>query len=355
MDERAARRYLRIVGSFLVLVPGMVALYIATQPMNYANPAYALWSYQFEIARSDAHSAGDCSGPCNARILIVGDSRAQAALVPQAVGDEVRSLALMSGTPVDVYFLLRDYLDHHDAPEWIVFSFAPFHLQRIDERMFWNNSVKFGAHGFEDFLTIVDRTQRHNEPMLHGAGRVRVISEWLLHRAMFPPYYMTELKEAGLTGRRDENLTVLSEIVAQRGHYLFGRAPASSGISEEAKLEGFEPSGVVDEYLRDGIALAQHSGSRVHLRAMPMNESSRRRVAPRFETEYRSYIESLGRSFPAMVAYGELEALPDSHFGDGGHVNSRGAKRASNDLRAFLDAQASMLAGVAPHSRPMRK
>lgn len=259
-------------------------------------------------------------------------------MIPSEIHPQARSLALMSSTPIDSHFLLRDYLARHEAPEWIVFSFAPYHLQRENERFFWNHSVKYDAHGFADFLQILTRSHELREPLIPGAGRLRVTARWLLYRANFPFYYMAELEAARLVERRKENLTALSEIAEGRGHYFYGRADGSSGISTEATLEHFDTSPLLDVYLRDGIESALNAGSKVLLRAMPMNESSHRALSPRYAAEYRGYMEDLGRAYPGIVADPELSFLPDSHFGDGSHVNERGALRVSGDFVAFLES-----------------
>lgn len=346
MDDLTALRYLRRVGFFLLLGPTLLALYIETQPINFSDRAYPLWAHQLDFARSSGDGNTGSPAAERARVLILGDSRVQAALIPDQIGPRAQSLALMSSTPIDSYFLLRDYLVHHETPDWIVFSFAPYHLQRDNESFFWNHSVKFGAHGFGDFLELLERSHELREPLIPGAGRLRVAAQWLLYRIKFPPYYMAELKSAILVARRKENLAVATEIKERRGHYFYGLAEGSSAISKEAQLESFGASPLLDVYLRRGIELAQNAGSEVLLRAMPMNESSHRALSPRFAAEYRSYLEQLGRAYPQIVADPELSFLPDLYFGDGSHVNRRGAMRLSGEFVAFLDSRSSLLAGV---------
>lgn len=346
MDDQAALKYLYRMGFFLLLGPALLALYIAAQPINFSDRAYPLWAHQLAIARGSGVGGAANAVHGSARVLILGDSRVQAALIPDAIGARVQSLALMSSTPIDSYFLLRDYLVHHDAPEWIVFSFAPYHLQRDNESFFWNHSVKYGAHGFADFRELLERSHALAEPLLPGAGRLRVAAEWLLYRAKFPPYYMAELKAANLFSRRKQNLATASEIKQGRGHYFYGRADASSAISKEATLESFHASALLDHYLRSGIELAINAGSRVLLRAMPMNESSHRVLSTRFAADYRGYLEKLGQLYPQIVADPELSFLPDTHFSDGSHVNERGAERLSGEFVRFLASRPSLLAGV---------
>lgn len=346
MDDQAALKYLYRLGFFILLGPALLALYIATQPINFSDRAYPLWARQLEIARES--NASGAAVPLNepARGLIMGDSRVQAALIPDEIGPRVQSLALMSSTPIDSYFLLRDYLEHHAAPEWIVVSFAPYHLQRDNESFFWTHSVKYGAHGLGDFRRLLARSHALGEPLLPGAGRLRVAAEWLLYRAKFPPYYMAELKAANLFSRRKQNLATASEIEEGRGHYFYGCGDGSSAISKEATLEAFQASPLLDSYLRSGIEMAINAGSQVLLRAMPMNESSHHALSSRFAADYHGYLESLGRAYPPIVADPELPFLPDSHFSDGSHVNQRGAKRLSGEFVAFLESRSSLLAGV---------
>lgn len=346
MDDQIALKYLYRLGFFLLLGPALLTLYIATQPINFSDRSYPLWTHQFDVARgaADANTSAGRNEP--ARVLIMGDSRVQAAMVPDDIGPRTRSLALLSSTPIDSYFLLRDYLENHPAPAWILFSHAPYHLLRGNESFFWNHSVKYETHGFEDFLELLELSQRLGEPLLPGASPLRVTAEWLLYRMKFPPYYMAELKAANLISRRNENLATASEIRKKRGSYVYSDADGSSGISREARLDAFHASPLLDHYLRRGIEIAMDAGSQVLLRAMPMNESSHRALSTRFADGYRSYMVNLGRAYPHIHADPELPYLPDSHFGDGSHVNRRGARRLSGELVAFLDARSSLLAEV---------
>jgi hypothetical protein len=52
--------------------------------------------------------------------------------------------------------------------------------------------------------------------------------------------------------------------------------------------------------------------------------------------QYKSYIESLIERHPGLFADTGLAVLPDSHFGDGSHVNLRGAAQVSRELSQLL-------------------
>lgn len=338
MDDQSARQYLRWLGTLVLLGLVVAAIYIGTQPMNYADRAYPLWTYQLDAAKNSSQG--------NARILILGDSRAQAAIIPDEIGPQTRSLALLGSSPIDSYHLLRDYLAAHAAPEWVVFSFAPYHLLRNMKSKFWKLSVKYRAHNFADFRAILARSHDLRDPLLKDAGRLRVMLNWMLYRANFPPYYRAELVSSRLIGRRDANRAALHQIEQGRGHYLLGRAPSHSGISFEATLEGFDASPLLDSYLREGIELALDAGSKVVFRAMPMNESSHRELSPQFESEYREYVQDLGRTYPAIAADPNLDFLPDLYFGDSSHVNEMGALKISRDFKDHLRRRAPLLAEV---------
>lgn len=90
--------------------------------------------------------------------------------------------------------------------------------------------------------------------------------------------------------------------------------------------------------------MAIDAGSQVMLRAMPMNESSHRVLSARFAAEYRSHLEDLSHRYPSIAADPELPFLPDAYFGDGSHVNERGATRLSNEFLALLESKSSRLA-----------
>ena len=72
--------------------------------------------------------------------------------------------------------------------------------------------------------------------------------------------------------------------------------------------------------------MAAERGIAVVFAAMPMNRSSLDRLDPRYAAGWDRHLARLAAGHPEVVWRSKLWSLPDDHFGDGSHVNLRGAR-----------------------------
>jgi hypothetical protein len=329
MDDASSRSYLRILALAVVAFQALIAAYIQLAPINFFDREYAVWSEQLRYARTPSES--------DPEILFLGDSRVRAALIPERISPDARSIALCGASTIDGYFVLRDYLEQHRAPKILVLSYAPYLMDSWNSGLFWSRSVKYQGHGLRDFLDLLARAEETGMPLGPGLERNQSLARWLLYRARFPIHYLPELKNARLFMRRKPNLEVAEAVREAAGHGYYGWADESGGPSAEARQEHFAPSPLVTGYLHDTIDLALRSNSTVLFRAMPLSESSYRQLEPSYAIDYRSYIKALQTEHPRLIAVEELDFLPDDHFGDRNHLNPHGATRFSERFRGELN------------------
>ena len=65
-------------------------------------------------------------------VLILGDSVANAAYIPEVLSDHVINLALGGTTPVENYYTMQDWLKYNPAPKVCYISFRfPFTKRRL--------------------------------------------------------------------------------------------------------------------------------------------------------------------------------------------------------------------------------
>lgn len=333
MEEPRYARYVKQLAVCALLIYLAIPVYVACFPMNFFQRDYAVWSQQIAFATTASES--------DPEVLILGDSRVQAAIIPRRMGDSVRSLAFGSATPSDVWLLFERYLEHHRPPRAALVSFAPFHLMEpISHGIFWVRTVRYKLWPIHDDLAFIARAKELGVPLVDAGVGHGVVLEWLLRRFDYPPYYVPALRNARLWGRRAKNLQAAAEIAASRGHIYYGEQDFSHGLNRDVYRTHFEVSPLYDAYLRDLLARTAGAGTRVVLATMPMNASSFEALAPTFVSDYEAYLTGLAADFPGASVETRIRALPDDHFGDRHHVNARGANRITDEFAALLGTDA---------------
>jgi hypothetical protein len=337
MDRTAHRRYLASAalgfGLAAVLLPG----YVETFPINVFHPEYAAWAGQLEFAGRPARPEPE--------ILVLGDSRAHAAVLPAELGAPARSLAAAAATPIEAHALFTRYLAHHAPPRWLVVSFTPIHLE-FDE-LFWERTARWKLISTSDALAVFRRAETLADPILGRPDAAKLALRWLRLRANLPVDYAAELRASKLGLRRSRNLSVLAQLEQTSGQLYYGGADAASEPNNEVGRTRFQPSPLLDFYLREILDVAAERGIAVVFAAMPMNQSSLDRLDPRYAAGWDRHLARLAAGHPEVVWRPKLWSLPDDHFGDGSHVNQRGARTVTQRLAGDLRA-AARISGKSP-------
>ena len=338
------QKYVLEVVLFVVALTLLIGSCLRSWPLNFLTDGPAVWSYQVDYART-AHRGA-------AELLILGDSRVQAAILPADLSHDTRSMAMPASNPMNGFFLLRDYLKNNPAPSQMIISYASYHLAFGAQKGFWNHAVKVNAFDLPDFLEIVERSHRFAEPILPDASRVRVYAEWMLYRVGFPPYYLGDLDPSDIQRRGRDNREIWRKLAQSRGHQFIGeKLERHSGLAYESGFESFRPSPLNDSYLGDILHLAREHSIQVMMIPMPLNETTLRALKPGFVDEYRNYVSRIQAEFPEIVAISIHEALPATAFGDPNHLNHSGAQRYT---RLIADRLRDMNSKVAARHLPPR-
>jgi hypothetical protein len=330
MDRVAHRRYLASAALGFALAAVALPGYVEVFPINVFHPEYAVWAGQLEFADRGAQPEPE--------ILVLGDSRAHAAVLPDELGASARSLAAAGATPIEAHSLFNRYLAHHAPPRLLVVSFTPIHLE-FDE-LFWERTARWKLIPTSDALAVFRRAEAFADPILGRPDVRRLALRWLRLRANLPVDYAAELRASKLGTRRSRNLGVLAELERASGQRFYGEADAASEPNNEVGRTRFQPSPLLDFYLREILDVAAERGTSVVFAAMPMNRSSLDRLDPRYATGWDRHLAHLAASRPEVVWESKLWSLPDDHFGDGSHVNLRGARAVTRRLKGHLRAAA---------------
>jgi len=255
------------------------------------------------------------------RVLIIGDSRTKAGLIPDELSDSCYNLALGGTTPIEGYYTLKEYLKHHPAPECVMIAYAPMHYMDVDA--LWTRNIYFHVMNREDATELFQTAAgcEKNENILIENYRL----EYAMYHFYMPNKYCTALKNAAFIGRHGANVSKYQQMTLERGHNFFGLANGSGDVNGEAKEEDFIPSDVITVYMQKIFELCNEQGIRVVVEQLPMNETSRAILTEDFKSHYRQYMDELAFANPTVQIFGDFYMYPNDYFGDADHLNQVGA------------------------------
>ena len=304
----------------------VMQIFCAAFPMAYMDVEYAMYKQQKDYI-SKNHDTN--------RVLILGDSRAKASFMPDVLGEDVYNISLGGISPVESYYMLKEYLENHDAPEYLILAYAPMHLCYADENndnfIFWKRCIYFHTFNQKDFFELAkNRNMFENNAIV---DRDNIYLEYAMYKLYFPNKYGAALKKAVFTNRYQANCEKYDQMVAQRGYSLFGVDGENGGINGEAKLDDFVYSDMIDYYLNQIFELCREHQIQVIMEQLPMTETSYIIIKDEFYQHYSDYLYSLAQKNPDVFINPFLEMYSNTLFGDADHLNTEGATMFSNVIK----------------------
>ena len=113
---------------FLVCLPMIaVTVYLRWQPFNYMDGEAPYYIWNRDQARQGSETYYET--------IILGDSVANSAFLPEVLSDGTINMALGGMTPVESYYVLEEWMDSHPAPKACYIAYQDIHLQQ--DECFW--------------------------------------------------------------------------------------------------------------------------------------------------------------------------------------------------------------------------
>lgn len=155
--------------------------------------------------------------------------------------------------------------------------------------------------------------------------------------------YIKDAKKTGsLLWRKDLNLRLYNETIANNGQHFFGVLPAlkpDHARDLESELNSYEVNPLNDYYLRRTIRLLAINNITTYLNSCPRNEFAAQKYPENLLGQFKTYlIKVAAEENKATPMKPEIEILPARYFGDNTHLNLAGAKLNSERLRTFLQS-----------------
>ncbi len=308
---------------------GLIWLWVLAMPIAFLDPEYPSWrAKQMLLADCDL---GD--------ILILGDSRAAAGIMPAAWNIRATNLAVGGGEPIEALAALDRALSCRVQPREVVLSLDAVHLAQPD--LFWERTARFGFVDATEIATLRDVSHALNDTSVYELRHTDGLPSWMRDTMVgirFPSLYFSSLVKGGLILRWPRNRANLAAALASRGQYCFGTAPGSDIVAADGHLGVFRPLPVLDWYFNRILERLAERGIPAIFIAVPMNEATSRQVVPEVLTAFRSWLAGYEKQYAGFRVAGDvMPHWPDRFFGDGyAHLNPEGAERFSRGLERCL-------------------
>ncbi len=307
----------------LTIVYGLYWSYLEFCPTFYNEATNNRWHFlktTFEEKQNYAH----CS------TLFLGDSRLNAGVVFRDI-DSSFNVSAGGASSIEMYFILKKYLESYPAPQKIVLSQSPRFFKELFA--FWGYAVRndfFEKRELDEIFTAAELLQ---DTILGTCPRGQA---WLFKLKYFK-YYQPDLRASRIFFGKKRNRKMTTSMIVERGrrpHPL--RYQSHSGLNYETRYDSFEPSPLLDLYFDKLLELCQKHSIEVVFLNMPMNESSFKKLSPSFKSGFSSYLEQKSKSYSHVLFETNLYAWPDSMFGDPSHLHMKGAKFFTDSLKVKL-------------------
>ena len=279
---------------------------------RYMDGEYPYWKQQKDYIMSN----GDKS-----EILLLGDSRVKTGIIPKDMGNNVYNLALGGGTPIEMYYTLKNYLIHHPKPTAVIIAFGPIHYENII--CYWNRALYF-HYLDDDYILEVDKIMDSDEKSDNTSY------EYMYH---LPSVYAKPIKNYLLhpkTGDRTEiNNSTYKKALDSKGRLFlkYNLRKKTHVSSYEAKQnQDFKLLPCLDHYINMILTLCKEESIPVYIDQLPMGKEGHQILSSNgyFES-YKKYMNSLAEKYDIPVE-DEIPLFENQYFTDNSHLNDEGAK-----------------------------
>lgn len=260
-------------------------------------------------------------------VLIFGDSVAKAGIIPQKISDDTYNISMAGATTIEQYYMLQDYLEHHEPPKTLIMMYFIGAHDSIDD-FFWNRTLYFNCLKTNQFKEIVENGAFSEEEKAEN------IVKFLEYKLCSPSKYYAAIKNAMFENRYEINKKEYETAIKNKGQHYFGTE--SSFEPNNVTITGkqhFEILPIIDTYMHKCIQQCEENGIQVIIEQHPINESTYANMSHEYKQEYMDYMKSLAEKYSNIIVNTEYNICPSDWLGDFSHLNENGATRFTQELK----------------------
>ncbi|MCM1233680.1 MAG: D-alanyl-lipoteichoic acid biosynthesis protein DltD [Ruminococcus flavefaciens] len=306
------------IKSICVILPMiLLCVYAWRQPLGFVDDQSTLnYFWNKEKVNSEHNKKYD--------VIILGDSAANAAYVPEILSDSTLNLAMPGSTPVENYYVLKEWLVNNPAPEACFISFFDSHLKF--SLQFWKMAMFSHRFSFDQNIEILKRAAYYGEPSYYTEDS---ITDFIAYEMYLPNKYITPIMNAGFNQRYEKNIELWKLMDLHGGRCLTGVQEYNS--TDNVILNEFYVNPLFDDYYRKLIELCMENEIDVHIIKLPLADNVV--LSEEYVSNYNDYYDSLRESYQGVNVYCFPLYEKQYFMGDYIHLNTHGALKFSTELR----------------------
>lgn len=257
--------------------------------------------------------------------LILGDSLANSAFVPEYLSEDTLNLALSTSTPFNTYYILKTYLKHNKPPKVCYIMFADHHMYRINgfyERTLYTHHLSF----LQEMELFYNAKRYHEKSVLKKDW----FNNWLSYRFRLPNQYINSIMNSGFNQNYIKNKTIYDLAEMHRGTYI-SRTTRESKYNKKDVWNKYKVKPFYNLYYKKILDLCKKENIKVHIVILPKGPWMQ--VNDSYWQSMREYYNSLMQKYPNVTYIDEFEGFERCHFSDVRHMNMKGALKFSQEIK----------------------
>ena len=323
------QNYKRFIYTFsLLMLVGFVALWgwAITGRMWYMDSEYPLWLYK----------KNQLTGACfENKIVILGDSRPMADLIPEEIGENVINLAIGGVTPIELYYTALMMRHCTKPPKAVVISMAPFHYMVMES--YWGRTLPLQFLTFTQALEVQAIAQSDLNQKIYATSITGRIHDFVMNAVIsysFPTFYYTKLIDGLFHPNLRMNRISMKDLEDHRGHVAMHKEVRVTQPSAEVSMGKFHPLKLLDIYMRMALDEFHNMGAAIYYLDMPITPLTNDGLPENYRQDYDAYLTDILKPYDKAYRIGSLLPVHDlQDFSDPFHLNYNGAVPFSRSVR----------------------
>lgn len=289
---------------------------------------FPLVKYQKEVSRGEVQIE-------KVETLAIGNSQLLSGLNPLKING-LRSIAFPGASPIEYYYLLKDYLKNHETPKKVVIVYFPYNFYVYKEN-FWLIHLRYGFHSWRNILEILNAAILTNDFYMLEKQYFKYISipififKSFAIKLNFFWSYLNSIHQGikNYHHKKRNNETIYKGIQRAKGHWLV-RTPKHINhrahlMLKEEKLKNnghFYPRPIMDYYLTKTRDLLTQRKIEAIITVMPNRSDILNDIGQEGLNEYMIYLEKIFNKSKVIKTL----KIEDKYFSDRQHLSEEGSR-----------------------------
>jgi hypothetical protein len=264
------------------------------------------------------------------RIVILGDSSAQFNIDLDLGWDDSHTLAVGAMRMPALYYTLKNYLENHPAPESVILSvtydrfYGPY-----DE--FLSKGICYHYLRRSEVKEILETSRQVGSGLLENVSNFEMFRYYYRTPDLFTLEALRNL--AGDAGGKNQK--IYEETTKKRGSYSYSAPEFNiTQITKSAEDCKIYMDPLMISYLNRMIEICDENGIKLIMVQAPINKASYEKLEQPWFDQFDAMLKPYeGR----LIEINELPVYPNEYFYSSNHMNQKGLKQYSQDLRQKIE------------------